>query len=68
MEFGLTENEKMIRDSVREFAEKELAPHFKRWDRTGEFPDQSFMNKIIDMGLLKLRLPAEYGGQGASFV
>ena len=68
MDFGLTENERMIRDSVREFAEKELAPHFKRWDRTGEFPDQAFLDKIINMGLLKLRLPEEYGGQGASFV
>ena len=68
MNFGFTENQTMIRDSVRKFAEAELLTHFKRWDRTGEFLPQEFLDKIIDMGLLRLRLPAQYGGQGASFV
>lgn len=68
MHFGLTENEELIRDSVRKFAEAEILPHYQRWDRTGEWLPQDYLDKIIDMGLLKLRLPAEYGGQGASFV
>ena len=68
MEFGLNEGEVLIRDSVRRFAEAELLPHYKRWDRTGEFLPQDLINKIVDVGLLKLRLPAEYGGQDASFV
>ncbi len=68
MNFGLSEDEEMIRDSVRKFAEAELLPHYKRWDRSGEWLPQEFIQKIVDMGLLKLRLPEEYGGQGASFV
>lgn len=68
MDFGFTENQEMLRDSVRKFAESELLPNFQRWDRTGEWLPQEFMQKIIDMGLLKLRLPEEHGGQGASFV
>jgi cyclohexanecarboxyl-CoA dehydrogenase len=68
MHFGLSENEELIRASVRKFAEAELLPNYARWDRTGEFPSQDFIDKIIDMGLLRLRLPEKYGGQGASFV
>lgn len=68
MQFGLTENEEAIRNAVRKFAEAELLPHYKRWDRTGEWLPKEFMDKLIGMGLLKLRLPPEYGGQGASFV
>jgi cyclohexanecarboxyl-CoA dehydrogenase len=68
MDFALTENEEAIRDSVRKFAEAELLPHYKRWDVTGEFLPPEYIKKIVDMGLLKLRLPADYGGQGASFV
>ncbi|MCB1475574.1 MAG: acyl-CoA dehydrogenase family protein [Rhodobiaceae bacterium] len=68
MEFGLTEDQEMLRASVRKYAEAELLPNYQRWDVTGEFPDQEFMRKMIDMGLLNLRLPPEYGGQGTSFV
>lgn len=68
MQFGFTEDQQILRDSVRKFAEAELLPHYRRWDRTGEWLPQEFLDKLIDMGLLHLRLPEEYGGQGASFV
>ncbi len=68
MDFGFTEEQQMIRDSVRKYAEAELLPHYKRWDRTGEWLPQDYIDKLVGTGLLKLRLPAEYGGQGASFV
>lgn len=68
MDFGLTEDQVMMRDSVRRFAEAELLPHYQRWDRTGEFLPQDYIDKLVDMGLLRLRLPPEYDGQGASFV
>ncbi len=58
----------MIRDSVRKYAEAELLPHYKRWDRTGEFLTQDYIDKLVATGLLRLRLPPEYDGQGASFV
>lgn len=68
MDFGLNESQEMLRHSVRKFAEAELLPNFQRWDRTGEWLPDDFIQKIVDMGLLNLRLPEEYGGQGASFV
>lgn len=68
MNFGFTESQIEIRDSVRKFAEAELLPHYQRWDRTGEFLPQEYIDKLVDMGLLRLRLPEKYGGQGTSFV
>ncbi len=68
MDFGFSEEQQMIRDSVRKYAEAELLPNYKRWDRTGEWLPQDFIDKLVDTGLLRLRLPAEYGGQGNSFV
>ena len=68
MNFNMTEDQITIRDSVRKFAEAELAPLYQHWDRSGEFLPQSFMDKLANMGLLRLRLPEKYGGQGYSFV
>ena len=68
MNFNLTDDQVEIRDSVRKFAEAELLPNYQRWDRTGEWLPKEFMDKIADMGLLRLRLPEKYGGQGYSFV
>ena len=68
MNFSLTEDQLVIRDSVRKFAEAELLPMYQHWDRSGEFLPKSFTDKLVDMGLLRLRLPEKYGGQGYSFV
>ncbi|MDE1947511.1 MAG: acyl-CoA dehydrogenase family protein [Burkholderiales bacterium] len=68
MNFNMTEDQIAIRDSVRKFAEAELLPNYKRWDRTGEFLPKEFTDKLVEMGLLRLRLPEKYGGQGYSFV
>ena len=68
MNFSLTEDQLLIRDSVRKFAEAELLPMYQHWDRSGEFLPKSFTDKLVDMGLLRLRLPEKYGGQGYSFV
>ena len=67
MDFALSDEQIMIRDSVREFATKELLPKYQHWDRTGEWLTKEYTQKIVDMGLLRLRLPEEYGGQGYSF-
>ena len=68
MDFDLTPEQEQLRDSVRKYAEAELAPYYKRWDRTGEFLPQEYIDKLVASGLLNLRLPAEFGGQGATFV
>jgi cyclohexanecarboxyl-CoA dehydrogenase len=68
MDFDFTPEQELLRDSVRKYAEAELLPSYKRWDRTGEFLTQEYIDKLVATGLLKLRLPEEYGGQDASFV
>lgn len=68
MNFDLTEDQVAIRDSVRKYAEAELLPNYQRWDKTGEWLTKDFMDKLVNMGLLRLRLPENYDGQGYSFV
>ncbi len=68
MQFGMTENQEAIRNAVRTYAEAELLPHYQRWDRTGEWLTQDYIDKLVGMGLLRLRLPEKYGGQSYSFV
>lgn len=63
MEFALTEEQEMIRKTVREFAEKEIAPVAARLDETGEFP-REIWRKMGDLGLMGLLFPEEYGGVG----
>ena len=64
MDFELTEEQQFIRQTVRDFAQKEIAPRSAEIDRTGEFPHDIF-NKMAELGLLGLPFPEEYGGAGA---
>jgi cyclohexanecarboxyl-CoA dehydrogenase len=68
MDFSFSDNQMMIRDSVRRYAEAELLPNYQRWDRTGEFLTPDYIDKLVNMGLLRLRRPEKYGGQDYSFV
>jgi alkylation response protein AidB-like acyl-CoA dehydrogenase len=60
----LTETQEMIRTTVRDFAQKELAPIARQVDESGEFPRESF-RKMGELGLLGIPIPEEYGGAGA---
>jgi alkylation response protein AidB-like acyl-CoA dehydrogenase len=55
-----------FRASVRSFVEAELAPHALEWEREGHFPDWVF-KRMGDLGLLGVRYPVEYGGQGGDW-
>jgi len=55
-----------LRASVRPFVETELAPYAQEWERDGEFPNSVF-ERMGDLGLLGLRYPPEYGGQGGDW-
>ncbi len=65
MDFLLTEEQKLLRDSVRNFAHKEIQPLVKEADEKGEWPPV-FTKKLADMGLLGIVIPSEYSGGGYS--
>ena len=66
MEFAESEEQAQIRDLVRRFAEKEIAPHVAEWDRDETFP-KAMSRRFSDLGLLGGTLPAEYGGAELSY-
>lgn len=67
MDFNLTEEQEMIRQMVREFAEKEVAPRALEMDERGEIPGE-LINKIAEMGLLGIPIPEKYGGGEGDFL
>jgi len=65
MDFRLTDEQQLLRRTVREFAETEIRPHVREWDETQHFPAE-LMPKLADLGLLGIQWPEEYGGAGMS--
>jgi alkylation response protein AidB-like acyl-CoA dehydrogenase len=65
--WGLTETQAMIRDTVREFAERSLAPRAAEIDKTCRFPTESF-DEMAEMGLLGLPVAEAYGGAGVDYL
>ena len=66
MNFENNENQKMIAQMVRDFAEKEIRPYLNHWDRDEEFPIET-MKKMGELGLLGIYIPEEYGGSGFGY-
>ena len=66
MDFELTEEQRMLRRMVREFAEREIAPRAEEIDATDTFPHDLFQ-RMADVGLLGLPFPAAYGGSDADY-
>ncbi len=63
-----TEEHELLRNSVRSFIEKELAPNTDEWEQQGEFPHREVFKKFADLGFLGISVPEEYGGSNAGFV
>ena len=63
MNFDLSDDHKMIRDAVRDFAEREIRPVAKDLDEKGEF-SVDLTKKMGELGLFGMYLPEQYGGQG----
>jgi alkylation response protein AidB-like acyl-CoA dehydrogenase len=61
MNFELTEDQKLIKDMVREFAQKEIEPKIKTLEDAHEFPHE-LLNKLGKLGILGMTIPSEYGG------
>jgi alkylation response protein AidB-like acyl-CoA dehydrogenase len=63
MDFRLSEEQDLLRRSVREFAETEMRPHVREWDQDQHFPIE-LMPKLAALGLLGIQFPERYGGAG----
>src|SRR5580704_4015619 len=63
--FIFTDEHEQLRESIRGFAQKELAPHAEEWEET-TFPDSVF-TRMGELGFLGLDKPEEYGGQGGDY-
>jgi alkylation response protein AidB-like acyl-CoA dehydrogenase len=67
MDLYLNDDQRLLRDSVREFAERELRPHAMAWDEAQHFP-MALLPKLADLGLMGIRFPEVLGGAGMSAV
>lgn len=67
MDFELTKEQEMIKNSVREFAEKELEPIAIENDENREFPIEAY-KKLGEMGIIGLPYPEEYGGTNGGYL
>lgn len=63
----LSDDQELLRRSIREFAETELRPHVMEWDEAQHFPAE-LMPRLASLGLLGIQVPEEYGGAGMSSV
>ena len=67
MNLALTEEQKLLQQSVREFAEAEVKPHARELDETGRFPREIF-EKAAELGLTGVTFPEKYGGAGMDHI
>ena len=66
MNFDQTENQRMIAQMVRDFAEKNVRPYVMEWDEAQFFPREMF-REMGKLGLLGVLVPEEYGGSGLGY-
>ena len=67
MNFELTEEQNLIRETVRDFAEREIKPVAKDLDEKAEFSDE-LTSKMGELGIFGMYLPEKYGGQGLDYL
>jgi alkylation response protein AidB-like acyl-CoA dehydrogenase len=67
MDFKFSEREELLRKSVREFAEAEVAPKMEAMEQTGEFPTD-LLKPMADLGIMGVITPPEYEGVGLGYV
>src|SRR5512143_1894268 len=63
MVFEMTEEQRMIQDTARNFAQKEVLPKAAELDETGRFPDE-LVRQMAELGFMGVAAPEEYGGAG----
>src|SRR5579872_5936183 len=67
MDFRVTEEQALLRRTIRDFAETEIRPHVRDWDDAQQFPTE-LIPRLAALGLLGIQFPEAYGGAGLSAV
>jgi hypothetical protein len=67
LEFSLSDEQKQLRRTVREFADAEILPHVMEWDEVSKFPAE-IIPKLAEMGFLGVIFPEKYGGAGMGYI
>jgi glutaryl-CoA dehydrogenase (non-decarboxylating) len=67
MDFDLTNEHEMVQKMVRDFAQKEVAPIIKDWDRKQEMAPE-ILPRMAELGILGICLPVRFGGQGMDYL
>jgi hypothetical protein len=65
--FQLTDEQQLLRQTVREFAEGEIRPFVRQWDEAQEFPS-ALIPKLAALGLMGIQFPEQWGGAGMSAI
>ena len=66
MNFQLSEEQKLIAESARDFAEQYIRPHIMEWDESQFFP-ADVLHKAGEMGFMGVFIPEQYGGSGFGY-
>ena len=67
MDFHISEEQRMVQNMVRDFAQKEVLPVIKEWDRKQEMAP-FILERLAELGILGINLPIRYGGQGFDYI
>ena len=67
MDFAFTQDQELLRRTVREFAEQEIAPTVMRYDESQEYP-RAIVTRAGELGLMGVIFPERYGGAGLSYI
>ncbi|GAA4903437.1 alkylation response protein AidB-like acyl-CoA dehydrogenase [Actinomycetospora succinea] len=67
MDFRLNDEQRLFRDTLRSFVDKEIVPVARDWEQSGRYPTE-IVTGMRDLGLFGLAVPEEYGGLGADMV
>jgi alkylation response protein AidB-like acyl-CoA dehydrogenase len=67
MDFELSPEQRLLRDTMRDFVDDKIRPVAQEWEASGRYPDE-IVAGLADMGLFGLMVPEEYGGMAADMV
>src|SRR6187455_425726 len=68
IDFSLTDEQRLLEQSVREWAAREVAPYIRENDRQHHFDRDKFLTDMAELGLLGAAVPAQYGGAGMDYI